>query len=394
MKISKIEFIFPTALVLYEVLTYLANDMYLPALPTLENDFDTTESIAKQTLLSWFLGSASMQLFMGPLSDRFGRKRVVLIGALFFILSSFICALTQDINLFLFARFIQGTSVCSVVVAGYATIHELFDTKKAIKMIAIMGSVTVVAPALGPLFGALVLEIAHWRVIFYFLGIGAIVTSILLIFVMPETNPKPTPIHLRSIIRNYWLIAKNKQFLSFTLPYCFLFMALIFWLVESPFLVIEDYHRDTITYGWTQVFVFGGYIIGAQFVGILVHHFAPIKIILNALIACALSGLALIVSIVFFKDNLIFLVIIMTVFATVSSGAFSPLSRLAIEATEHPMGARMGIFASMINFFSVMATLIVSLFTFMNGYYLVQFIALVAMMACFIYVRAVNQKIV
>lgn len=394
MKVSKLEFIFPITLVLYEVLTYLANDMYLPALPTLENDFDTTAGIAKQTLLSWFLGSASMQLFMGPLSDRFGRKRVLLIGAAFFILSSFVCGLTQNITVFLIGRFIQGTSVCSVVVAGYATIHELFDTKKAIKMVAIMGSVTVIAPALGPVLGALILEISHWRVIFYFLGISAIVTSILLILVMPETNPKPVPIQIKSVIQNYWQIAKNQKFLAFTLPDCCLFMALIFWLVESPFLIIEDHHKSAITYGWTQVCVFGGFIVGAQFVGLLLHYFEPIKIIHQALLVCAVTSLALIFSVLLYPNEVYLLVGVMTIFAFASSAAFSPLGRLAIEATDYPMGARMGLFASLTNFFSVMATLIVSLFPFINGYYLVQFIALVAMIALGIYTRAKNRSLI
>ncbi|MFN7097907.1 MAG: MFS transporter, partial [Gammaproteobacteria bacterium] len=142
--------IFPILLALYEVVTYLSNDMYLPALPQLANDLHTTNALAQLSLTTWFLGAASMQLILGPISDRYGRKPVLLIGGIFFVIATLICAMTPDMTTMLIARFFQGCAVCSVTVAGYATIHELYDQKAAMKALALMGSITVLAPAFGP----------------------------------------------------------------------------------------------------------------------------------------------------------------------------------------------------------------------------------------------------
>src|ERR1700685_1274667 len=100
---NKTAFWFPFSIVFFEIATYLANDMYLAGLPSLMIDFQITQALAQDTLLYWFLGSASMQLLMGPLSDRYGRKIILLLGAMCFTMASVVCALTSQIFPFLVA---------------------------------------------------------------------------------------------------------------------------------------------------------------------------------------------------------------------------------------------------------------------------------------------------
>src|SRR5579883_399237 len=100
-KQEKILALFPFLLVFYEITNYLANDMYLPALPSLATDLGITPHLAQQTLTTWFLGSASLQLFLGPLSDRLGRRPILLGGGAVFILSTIVCAMTTNINILL-----------------------------------------------------------------------------------------------------------------------------------------------------------------------------------------------------------------------------------------------------------------------------------------------------
>jgi MFS transporter, DHA1 family, multidrug resistance protein len=123
--------LFPFIFVFYEITHYLANDMYLPAMPRLVADLQTTTHLGQQTITVWFLGTAALQLLLGPLSDRLGRKPILFLGGLIFILSTLICALTSNIHLFLIARFFQGTAVCAVITAGYSSIHELYDQIRA-----------------------------------------------------------------------------------------------------------------------------------------------------------------------------------------------------------------------------------------------------------------------
>ena len=182
--------LFPFLLVFYEISNYLANDMYLPALPQITTDLFTTVHTAQQTLTVFFLGAASLQLFLGPLSDRLGRRPIFFAGGFIFILSTAFCMLATHIHTLLIARFFQGCAVCFIVTAGYSTIHEIYDHIKAIQILAIMASITVIAPAFGPLLGSLVLHWGSWRWIFGLLLIWACIALLALWFLMPESNPK------------------------------------------------------------------------------------------------------------------------------------------------------------------------------------------------------------
>ncbi len=360
MTLKKTALWFPFAVVFFEIATYLANDMYLPGLPMLMEDLQITESIAKDTLLYWFLGSASMQLFVGPLSDKYGRKIILLLGAIFYTLTSFICANTTVVLLFLICRFIQGCTVCCVVVAGYSAVHEHYETRLAIKIVSIMGSIVILAPAFGPILGAIVIEFSDWRMIFTLLGFSGVVSFIVLALATPQTQLERYPLHLNTILKDYIAIATRKHFLVFTLPFCFMFLSLICWVVETPFMIIQGYKKTIMEYGLIQLYVFGAFIVGAQITGQLVHRIHPLKLIRIGI------GIALIASMLFaiasyLKLPLWMLIIAMMVTALGFAMTFGPFSRFAIEVCQEPMGRRMAIFSSYMSFFGVIATLLVTI---------------------------------
>lgn len=352
--------IFPFAIVFFEIATYLANDMYLPGLPRLMADFAISQERAQDTLLYWFLGTASMQLFVGPLSDRFGRKIILLIGVILFSLSSLACAYTTEIMLFLLGRFIQGCAVCSVVVAGYASIHETFETKVAIKIISIMGSVVILAPAFGPILGALVIAYSNWQMIFIILSLWGALSLLLLTVTMPSKQKEVVALHLADIFKDYWRIATRKAFLVFTLPFCFMFLSMISWVVESPFILTDTYHQSPIEFGLIQFYVFGFFIIGAQITGVLVNRFNPITLIKIGIAIASLAALGFVVSCLLHLP-LYAIVLCMMLVGLGAAMTFGPLSRFAVEACVEPMGRRMAIFSSYMSFFGVLSTFLVTL---------------------------------
>lgn len=362
MKNERVSLLFPIALVFYEIATYLSNDMYLPSLPALTYDLNISQDLAQYTLLFWFLGSASMQLVVGPLSDRFGRKIVLLIGGLFYIVSTYLNAITDNIIFFLILRFIQGTTVCSVVVAGYAAVHELYDSKMAMKIITLMGSITILAPAFGPLLGAVILEVASWRTLFYLLSFLALIGVVMLSKVMPHTNPERIRLHVKEIIKDYFAITTRLSFLRFTVSFCLLFLSLICWIVESPFVIVNSYQKSTIEYGIIQFVVFAGFIIGAQITRSLLNRFYPLQIINAGMMVAFFAGIALIILSFFESSHLYWLVCFVTILALGSAMATGPLNRFAIEACHEPMGRRMAIFSTLMNLFGVLATILVTLF--------------------------------
>jgi len=355
--------LFPFILVFYEITNYLANDMYLPALPFLAKDLTISAHLAQMTLTVWFLGTASMQLILGPISDRVGRRPVLIGGGIIFISSTIFCALAPNIKILLIARFFQGCSVCTIGTAGYSSIHESFNRHKAIKILAIMGSITVLAPAFGPLIGGLIIHWLNWRWIFGILALLAFIAVLILWLKMPESLPKEKRnfIVWSSIFKNYKNIIFNYQFTLNTLIFCFTFLGMIAWIAAGPFLVIEKFHLSTFSFGIFQAMVFGSLILGSQVVKYMVENVGANKLI-NFGLAISFIGSALaFISTFFLPHFLLGLIIALMLFAFGSSLAFSPSHRIAIESCTEPMGARMAIFSSLMCLFGFAGGLLVSL---------------------------------
>ncbi len=357
--------LFPLLLVGYEMATYLSTDMYLPALPQMAQQLGISDHLAQLTLTVWFLGSASLQLILGPVSDYYGRRPVLLIGGLLYLISTLVCATTNDIHLLLIARFVQGSSVCSAIVAGYAAIHELLEQKKAIQTLAWMGSITVLAPAVGPLIGALILQVGDWHSIFAVLALwGFLVLSLLYKF-MPESNPNGKtqhPLHFKPLLRNYKAISLNRGFITHTLGFCLLFGGLIAWISAGTFLVIDAFHYSVLMFTYFQCLIFGAFILGTRLVKFMLNRYDAQKLIKVGIFCSLLGGVMAALLSTLLPHTMLGLIIPLMFYGFGAGLSFSPLSRLAIESCDHAMGAKVALFSSSISITGVLASTLVMIF--------------------------------
>lgn len=353
--------VFPFILIFYEIITYLSNDLYLPALTNLMRDFNATPAMAQLTLTTWFLGSASTQLFMGPLSDHYGRRPILLSGTVLFIISTIVCASTHSIAFLLIARFIQGSAVCSLIVAGFATVHELYDTNKAIHVLALMGSVGILAPAFGPLLGGLILQVASWRYLFGFLAIGAVVAMLLLIKWMPESNPKEkrSPFSLKKVFSSYYLILVNKNFMISTIVLCLIYSGLIAWLAMGP-LLTEAHHYSPLMFGIFQALIFSVFIGGNILTKYAMKYFTINTIIFIGLALTLVSSIFAFLTSYYDGQHIILFIIALMIFAGGAALQYGTLQRVAIETSQEPMGLRMAIFSSCLGIAGVLSSAISS----------------------------------
>jgi hypothetical protein len=180
--------------------------------------------------------------------------------------------------------------------------------------------------------------------------------------IMPETNPHKVRMHLWEISKDYWAIATRRQFLRFAIPYCLLFMGLICWIVESPFIIVQTYHQTPIYYGVLQLLVFGAFMVGAQVAHFAVNQIEPLKMIKIGLSIAFIAGLGLI-AICFTERQLLHsFTFMMMVLAFGFAVAFGPMNRYAIESCTEPMGRRMAIFSTYMSLFGVAGTIVVTLF--------------------------------
>lgn len=341
----------PYLIIFHEIAVYLSNDMYLPSMPAIAKTLRLTQDQTQSTLTLWFLGASALQFILGPISDRYGRKIVIIFGGVCYVIASAVCATATTLPWLLLARFVQGTAVCSVLVAGYAAIHELFGTKEAIKILSIMAAITILAPAFGPLVGALLIQFYSWRYLFWLLFVLGIMSTTLLFLFMPESNKVKHNINPATISKDYFNIVTNLNFILPTLGYCLLFAIYYFWMFEAPFLMIDIYGRSPLYYGLSQALIFSGFFFGAELIRRLLEKYS-LKIIIRygAVIALLLCVILTVAAKLF--DSMPFSVLCLMGISMATSVLFGPLNRLAIEAcTTQPMGRITAVFSTIVGLF-------------------------------------------
>lgn len=249
--------LFPVFLVAYELISYLSIDAYLPAMPIIAQQFKVSDSLVQLTLTVIFLGNVFAQLLLGWISEQYSRRKILLWGGAVFVIASFMAAFAPGIEVLIFARFLQGMAITSLIIAGYSTIHVLYDQEQAVKIIAWMGSITVFAPAVGPILGAFIMKLASWRWIFLILALAASFCLIYLYKIMPETASQDA--HKSDfilLIKKYLKTTFNPRFLRPASVWCLLFAGMTAWSICGPFFVISYLKYNPIAFGVVQGLIF------------------------------------------------------------------------------------------------------------------------------------------
>ncbi|WP_258566572.1 multidrug effflux MFS transporter [Leucobacter luti] len=157
----------------------LSMDLYLPQLPQLARTLDTSDALAQATMSVCMIGLGLGQLIAGPLSDRFGRKRPLVIGVILFALLSAVCAVSPTIEVLLGARFLQGLAGSAGVVISMAVARDLFSGIQLSRMLSLLALVTSLTPIIAPVIGGQLARVMDWRGIFLVLaGIGTVLVFV------------------------------------------------------------------------------------------------------------------------------------------------------------------------------------------------------------------------
>ncbi len=338
--------LFPFFLILYEFCTNMSNDMYLPSLSLIAKDFDVGINKVQLTITAWLAGSMAVQLIVGPLTDRYGRRPVLLGGGLLFLLSTLGCSFASSLIWLIIARFVQGIGVCTMMVAGYASIHDLYEDTEAIHILVWMGTAAIIAPAIGPVLGGLLLLFTKWNGIFLSLFILGIIALVGLWLIMPESlgSHNQKSLHVKRLCSAYHNILTNSSFLVSALSFALAYAGIIGWITISPFILMEKLLLTPSQFGMLQLPVFGGYIVGAQLVKYFMKRMEKENIISVGLMIAAVSGLFLLFFSYMFTSSISSFIVPMAVYSFGFGFAAAPLNRVTLTATHEQKGAAMAIF--------------------------------------------------
>jgi DHA1 family bicyclomycin/chloramphenicol resistance-like MFS transporter len=267
-------------------------DAYLPAFPDIAGDLKSTAGSVQLTLTAALAGLALGQLLVGPLSDRWGRRRPLLIGSAAYTAASLACSVAPSVGVLTGLRFVQGLSGAAGVVIARAVVRDLFDGVAAVRLFSRLMLVSGLAPVLAPVLGSLALQVATWRQVFVGLAVlGALLlTAVTLLYRETLAEEARTSGGLLVTARILRLLTRDRVFLGYALASGLGFAAMFAYIAGSPFVVQDVYGAGPGTFAVMFATNALGLMAAGQINARLVRHVEPKRILLVALCVQALAG--------------------------------------------------------------------------------------------------------
>ena len=264
---------------------WLSANIYLPVLPELERIFQSTTQTAKLTVVVYLVGYSTTQLFWGPLSDRFGRRPVLLTGLAIGVLGAALASVSTDMYQFIGARFLEsiGLGVASVLARSILT--DTLDLPHiAIAMAYVVIAVAAV-PAVAPIAGGYLDLLLSWRGIFYFLVLYGAILLAVCFFRLPETNKeKNTELTATDVFAEYVEILSDRKYLGYTVSYFISYGTLFGYYATAPFIFIKILDYSPHEYGYLLIVNVAVLILGAGAARVLVPKLGSERTIIIAIV--------------------------------------------------------------------------------------------------------------
>lgn len=323
----------------------ISTDIYLPSLPDVARDLHTSGTMAQLTITCMMIGGAIGQLVIGPLSDRFGRRKPVLVGVALHVLTSVLCAVSPAIIPLIVLRGAQGFFNAAATVVAMAVIRDRFVGPDASRLLSRLMLVIGVAPLFAPSVGGLIAGQWGWRAVFGALALYGVVLWCVVLAKLPETLPAERRIgSVGGAWRGYRVLLRDRHFIALAVMPGLGQAVLMSYVVGSPFVLQEGF--DLSPNQFAAIFAVNGLglVLGAQVNASLVRKVAPIRIIRSALPVCV--GLTAVLLGLVLTDTGGLIGLLVVLFLLLSVLNFIPPNASAIALSRH--GERAGTAAAFI----------------------------------------------
>ena len=328
----------------------LTLDLHLPALPAMADDFHSSDSQLQLTLTLYALGSAISLLISGPLTDRFGRRPVLLAGLFLYVVATAACALADSLTVLIVARLFQALGGCCTTVIGRVIVRDYFDRHEQARLLGLISMAMAVSPMAAPVLGSLMLPFIHWRGLFVVLGVIGAGLYLVVYRRLPETRPPEVAAAPPSnLLRIYGQLLRDRYFLRYALAIGCVYSTYFPFIAESSALLQRGFHLSATDYALVFAATISGYMLGANLFRRLVLRVEPDRLISAGIGLNVLGSLMLAASTTLLPGEWLAIVLPMVVIM-VSVGMVIPACQLSVL---QPYGAIAGT-ASGLFFFTQM----------------------------------------
>ena len=329
-------------------ITAMSIDTMLPALPQIGEDLQVADPNDRQGIITFFMfGLAIGALFYGPLSDRFGRRRVLMLAAVLQFMATLICALSTSFPILLGARLLAGFSIASCRVIATSIVRDCFQGDAMARVMSLIMVTFVIVPVLAPTLGSLVLLVAPWRWIFGLLLFLILVLAVWQFFRLPETLPPEhrTAIGPRDLWATFMTVVRNRNSIGHLLASGIMLGGLIGFLVSVQQIFFDVFHAgEYFALGFASIAMWMG--VGSLMNSRLVERFGARRLSQTAifvLIAISIIHCGIILA---GQEHLLIFIICQAVIATCFSFSSANFSSIALEPFRKGAGLASSVQAS------------------------------------------------
>lgn len=315
-------------------------DSYLPSLPNIKYELSLDDALVEMTLTIYLLGFGLSQLLYGPLSDYFGRRKVLILGMGIFLVGNILCANANSGKSLLFARLIAGIGAGSCGVLNRVIASDCFEGVAFAKAWSYTTTVLVLTLIFAPLMGGYIQEWQGWSGNFTACSIFVAFVLVIMMIFLPETNIHigKHKVGIKKILIHYVTILSSWRFLSPTLAYTFAFAGLIVYFQISPLLFINYYNWTPVEYGWSSLSIALSYLLGGNLVQRFVHTLGISAMLCYGLIISLLGGICLMISHLLLSDMAWLMIACSSIYVLGARLVIPNASALAMGSTVAPKG--------------------------------------------------------
>ncbi|MEZ0483330.1 multidrug effflux MFS transporter [Fibrella aquatica] len=274
-------------------------DMYLPGFPVIAQSLHTTVDQVAYSLSSFFIGVCLGQLVCGPLLDRFGRKKPLLIGLGIYILASVGCALSSSVEALIAFRFLQALGACVGMVTPNAMVRDLFPVEENAKILSLLVLILGISPLLAPTVGSYLIAASGWPMVFTVLAGVATLLLLAVIRWLPESREADPGFSLKpaAIGQGYLQVINEPQFATYAGAGALASAGLFAYLAGSPFIFMKLYDVSEQQYGLIFAIIAAGLIGSSQLNNLILRRYSSSQVLRVVLITQSLIGLLLVIGI-------------------------------------------------------------------------------------------------